>query len=1777
MSFSFDQVNGFSVTPHEVAKAIPIEQFRSHRLYGRENSTKQLLELFESVCRGQSETLLLPGPSGVGKTAFARVLAEPVASSNGFFLEGKFDQFGRSKPFTVFCQVLLKFCNSIQNESPAYREQCRSKVLDAVGDSARLLIDLEPAFETLLGSCPELPKINPVEAKHRFANVFRCFFESICKPEQPVVLFLDDWQWADSASQELLLSLREQPIRYLLIIVAFRKDEIGSDNPFSITLESLKVQQNSLSSIELANLSDNDLGTLLEELLGRNIESRSSIVDLVMDRTKGNPFCILAFLEFLISCGQLKWNSRSEHWQLDSRAFDFDRSTDVVNWYTQRLRSLDDESRKLVSLSACLGFRFDSKTLSIISEISTERCHEILASKSLNGILGLEPDNHNQAESSAAEPFSHHWRFHHDRIQQAAYSLIAPAIIPQIHLKIAKLLLKQLTSQHLSERLFEVTEHLNYAWDLIDSLPNAWEAIELNLSAAERSRSASAFGAELLFLSCAKQVLDSANFSKDLWNSRPETAIQVLRELGESQFLNGNHELATRYIREAVQRSKTPIEKAELLTISVVHHTLLAKYPVAISIGREALSILGVELPERNFKDAREQELREIRRALGNRTLENLEALPVMSEPFGCAIAKVLIAMGPPCYRSHQELWGIIVPKVVNLTLVYGHIPQVGYSHNAIAGLLIWEQNDFLTAEIFGELGERLMSSSFVASTDRTVYHLMAGSSVRHWFGHMKRSSEDYELAYEIGLNSGNLQYAAYAFGHNMYCRFFQGTNLTTLGGEIKKSLIFSRSRRNQWAVDLLESGTRVVDSLTCLGESTNGDIESEISFCNQVESHQNHQVLCIYDVMRSFCSLILEDYQAALSFSDKAESTISMVGTQGLLPWPEHVCIRFLIRTSLFQTFDSETKSKWRSELLATLELLTKWSLQSPENFEHKRLLAMAELARLEKRIWDAATFYDCAILAANRGGFVPWEALANERAANLWREENANEIEQSYRSEAYSAYQRWGATAKLQRIENQLIDSISQKLRNLVPIHSLDANPVRDKFIACQIEKLRYESSKKERDHDENSIRKHAEELRMATERMRAEVAERKKAEAALRLQNDLLEVRVQERTQQLQKSHDEFEILAERLELATRAKDMGIWDWDIPRDRIVCDQMLCNLYGIPKETFNWTLEGWLACIHPSDLERVRLGIENSVKHARSFDMEFRIRRRDGQVRTVQSQRQVICDPAGNAMRMIGISYDITENRKQSILLTLRQEVTERIARGLELSKVLAFLASSIDDLELEMSCDFIVNPTQENREFIGDCSRLSRSATGDDTSFQKRWELPILSSAREELGKLVLYSEMRSEAKPFDMAFAVSIAELAAIAIEHTRYVENLQWARETAMVANQAKSEFLANMSHEIRTPMTAILGFTELLLDRRNFENRELHVESIKTIQRNGEHLLGIIDDILDLSKIESGKLEVEAIEYSPVTILREVISLMSIRASAKGIYLEYEFASRIPISIQTDPTRMRQVILNLVSNAIKFTEIGGVRIVVQFEDGTQPMLHFDIIDTGVGLTSEQQARLFKPFAQADTSTTRQFGGTGLGLTICRRLAEMMGGGVIIASSERGVGSCFRASFGGAKQNAELHEPKNCVEAQTTNQSLEETTTTTMLPLDGRRVLLAEDGPDNQRLLSFVLNKAGAIVTVVENGLLAIEACLAAIEKDEPYDTVLMDMQMPVLDGYKATSRLRSLGYEGSIIALTAHAMDGDEEKCRSAGCSDYSTKPINRDQLITKIAKSKNT
>jgi len=398
--------------------------------------------------------------------------------------------------------------------------------------------------------------------------------------------------------------------------------------------------------------------------------------------------------------------------------------------------------------------------------------------------------------------------------------------------------------------------------------------------------------------------------------------------------------------------------------------------------------------------------------------------------------------------------------------------------------------------------------------------------------------------------------------------------------------------------------------------------------------------------------------------------------------------------------------------------------------------------------------------------------------------------------------------------------------------------------------------------------------------------------------------------------------------------------------------------------------------------------------------------------------------------------------------------------------------------------------------------------------------------------------------------------------------------LEDAMRRANDAAAVKSAFLANMSHELRTPMTAILGFAEML---EQMVGDPECLDAIHIIRRNGEHLIEIINDILDLSKIEAGRLEVERLPCSAIEIVSEVISLMRVRSEAKGLSLDAGYSGPIPERIVTDPTRLRQALLNLVANAIKFTEVGGVNVLIRLDDKSadQPRLRFDVCDTGIGMTDEQISRLFRPFTQADSSMARRFGGTGLGLTISRRLVEMLGG-TISVKSDQDLGSTFSMTVetGPLDQQRMLEYPTRDLDcgAGVPKAFCE-------IRRLNCRILLAEDGPDNQRLIGFALKKAGATVEVVENGLLAFERIMGSAPADAvddsalpPIDVVVMDMQMPVLDGYGATRKLREAGYRGPIVALTAHAMAGDREKCLAAGCDEYATKPIDRKQLIDLIA-----
>ncbi len=467
------------------------------------------------------------------------------------------------------------------------------------------------------------------------------------------------------------------------------------------------------------------------------------------------------------------------------------------------------------------------------------------------------------------------------------------------------------------------------------------------------------------------------------------------------------------------------------------------------------------------------------------------------------------------------------------------------------------------------------------------------------------------------------------------------------------------------------------------------------------------------------------------------------------------------------------------------------------------------------------------------------------------------------------------------------------------------------------------------------------------------------------------------------------------------------------------------------------------------------------------------------------------------------------------------------------------------------------------------------LQLAQTADQITEQGDYSLRVKSPSRDEIGHLYdAFNKMLDRIQVSDRALKRAhdqleervtqrTSELVGEIRERERIQKDMSHAKEAAEAANRAKSDFLANMSHEIRTPLNAILGFADLVRQGNELSIAEQR-DYLDTIHNSGEHLLSLISDILDLSKIEAGQLTVENIRCSPHQLIAETVSVLRVRAREKGLKLDYNWIGQVPESIDSDPARLRQMLLNVVGNALKFTDTGGVYIIAQIVGSLEdPRLLLEVVDTGIGIRGEKLQDIFDPFCQADTSVTRRFGGTGLGLAICRRLAQALGGGIAVQSRPN-EGSIFSISVttGSLVGVPMLEGPLSDIA-----RPQEDPHARKRIALPGRRILVADDGDTNRKLIQIVLRRAGATVLTAENGQQALEIALR-----EPLDAVLMHMQMPVMDGYTATTRLREAGISVPVIALTAHAMKGDEERCREAGCTGYLTKPINAERLLTALA-----
>jgi PAS domain S-box-containing protein len=691
---------------------------------------------------------------------------------------------------------------------------------------------------------------------------------------------------------------------------------------------------------------------------------------------------------------------------------------------------------------------------------------------------------------------------------------------------------------------------------------------------------------------------------------------------------------------------------------------------------------------------------------------------------------------------------------------------------------------------------------------------------------------------------------------------------------------------------------------------------------------------------------------------------------------------------------------------------------------------------------------------------------------------------------------------------------------------------------------------------------------------------------AQDALKEQSDTLDRTVKERLAESDQHRRNAVSIAEDAEAARQAAEASraqyeqvvsmisdiVWRIEVdPQGQIVncyISPVADRLLGLPPGTIGNDMQKFLSYVAPEELPIVQDAVLARVRElAKEVVVEFRLYRPDGETLWVRSNGSAFPLPNGNAAGF-GTTSDITESKRaqeaivlKNVLLSTQQEASiDGILAVDENDKVVLVnrrfgemwnmpseLVESIDDASV--LC-LIQRQVADPATFLDKASHLHRNRreTFRDELLLKDgrvldlYSAPMFGSNSQYFGRVWYFRDIT----------------------DRKRMEDELLSARDAADAANRAKSQFLANMSHEIRTPMTAILGYADLILDEDVSDSMRDYVD---VIRNNGRHLLALISDILDLSKIEAGKLAVERVRCSLTQIVTEVESLIRPQAAAKSLTLKMQLADPLPETVLTDPLRLRQVLANLLGNAVKFTDHGDVSLAVWLDcQAERPLLRFDVSDTGIGMSEDQIDRLFRPFCQVDDSMTRKFGGTGLGLCISKHLAEALGGDIEV-HSEPGMGSTFSLTIDPGPLNATPTVPPAQAPAPAPQPTVQ---AASVGSLDGH-VLLVEDVLSSRRLVVQMLSKAGVEVTAVENGQLAFDAALAAHESGKPFDVILMDMQMPVMDGYQATSQLRERGYTGPIVALTAHAMSEDSRKCLACGCNDYVTKPIEREKLLAAV------
>ncbi|MEH2024063.1 AAA family ATPase [Nostoc sp.] len=974
----------------------------------------------------QVEMMLVSGYAGIGKSALVQEIYKPITQKRGYFISGKFEQFQRNIPYSAIADALQKLVQQLLSEPDEQVQQWRSLLLTALGNNAQIIIDVIPEVELIIGKQSPVPEIGATEAQNRFHRIFGQFVRVFCSESHPLVIFLDDLQWIDSATLNLIeLMLLDEQAQSLFLIGAYRDNEVNPTHPLALMLERLRKQGAVLQEITLTPLTFKPLSQLIAETLHRNADTVCPLAELVLRKTEGNPFFVNEFLKMLYSENLLTFDAENLSWEWNIAQIQAQDITDnVVELMLYKLKKLPENTQQILRLAACIGAEFNLDTLSIVCEKPPETIFQDLLTAIQVGLI--------QSLSELDENLLiQKYKFLHDRVQQASYTLIDESQKQIVHLQIGRNLLGKILPERLSDRLFEIVDHLNHGIELVTDQPERNEIARLNLIAGKKAKAAIAYSMAQNYLATARVWLAASS-----WQKNYDLTLDLYLETTEVAYLCGDFEQVESWAAIVLQSAKTVLDIIKIYEVKIQTYIAQNQLLEAIKTGLQVLQQLGISFPEKLCQSDIQLELDTIISRFDKKPIQDLLQLPEMAQPEKLAAMRILSRITLAAYHAAPDLVLILVFKQVNLSIQYGNTFVSPFAYANFGLILCGMVGKIETGYEFGQLALRLLPHLKIHSLKaRTLF--MVNNFIIHWKEHIRETSKPFLEAYQSGLETGDLEFAAYcAF---TYCLqlFIVGKELVEVEHEmatyceaiyqIKQTTSLTWTQIFQQSVLNLMGYS--VNPFRLVGESYNEE--------NRLPHHEiDAVILFLVHLNKLILCYLFSEYAQASENAAIAESHVIRVIATPLVPL--YYFYSSLARLAIFPGSSAQAQEEILKNVAVSQEQMKQWADYAPMNYLHKYYLMEAETARVLGQLLEAEEFYEQAIQGARDNEYLQEEALAYELAAKHYLARGREKIAQTYMKEAHYCYERWGASAKVKDLETRYPQLFPQSSgMAYVPIH--------------------------------------------------------------------------------------------------------------------------------------------------------------------------------------------------------------------------------------------------------------------------------------------------------------------------------------------------------------------------------------------------------------------------------------------------------------------------------------------------------------------------------------------------------------------------------------------------------------------------------------------------------------------------------------------------------------------------------------------------------------------